>query len=187
MKPDVLHDMASDAPSRQSLLHMHSPFVWLAVAGLVIVLDWYTKQWASESLVLYRPNPVFSWLNWTLAHNFGAAFSLLNDAGGWQRWLFTVLAVVVTVVLLVWLFRLKAGEWRAGLALGLIIGGAIGNVVDRISLGYVIDFIDVYYKGWHWPAFNVADSAISCGIALILLDALIMTLKTPPEMSDEGE
>jgi signal peptidase II len=176
--------MNDKAPAKQPLFHVHSPFVWLAIAGLVIFFDWYTKQWASESLTLYRPSQVFSWLNWTLAHNFGAAFSFLSDAGGWQRWFFTILAVGVTAVLLVWLFRLRTGEWRTGLALGLIIGGAVGNVADRITLGYVVDFIDVHYKGWHWPAFNVADSAITCGIVLLLLDALIIALRKPGEVEE---
>jgi signal peptidase II len=164
-------------PVRQPLIHVHSPFVWLVIAALVVMADLYTKQWASDTLVLYRPVEVLPWLNWTLAHNFGAAFSFLSDAGGWQRWFFTVLAIVVTLVLLVWLFRLRAGEWRTGLALGLVIGGALGNVLDRITLGYVVDFIDVHYQGWHWPAFNLADSAISCGIVLLLLDALIASVQ----------
>lgn len=172
-------DMNESAPANQALFHVHSPFVWVALAGLVIFVDFQTKQWAIESFVLYRPNEVFSWLNWRLAHNYGAAFSFLSDAGGWQRWFFTALAIGVTGILLVWLFRLKAGEWRTGLALGLIIGGAVGNVLDRMSLGYVIDFIDVHYRGWHWPAFNVADSAITCGVALLLLDALIVSLRRP--------
>ena len=149
---------------------------WLAVAALVVFADIETKQWASQAMDLYRPQQVTSWLNLTLAHNYGAAFSFLSDAGGWQRWFFTVLASAVTLVLFVWLVRLPRGEWRTGLALGLIIGGAIGNVVDRVQLGYVVDFIDVHYRGWHWPAFNVADSAITCGVALLLLDALLVAL-----------
>ena len=171
---------------RQPLIHVHSPFVWLVIASLVVILDLYTKQWATESLGLYRPVEVYSWLNWTLAHNYGAAFSFLSDAGGWQRWFFTVLAMAVSLVLLVWLFRLRAGEWRTGLALGLVIGGAVGNLLDRITLGYVIDFVDVHYRGWHWPAFNVADSAITCGIVLLLLDALLVTLRGPPKSGAGG-
>jgi len=164
---------------RQPLFHVHSPFMWLALSGLVIFLDARTKQWATDTLVLYRPQAVTDWLNWTLAHNFGAAFSLLSDADGWQRWFFVILAVVVTAVLLVWLFRLRRGEWLQGLALGLVIGGAVGNVIDRLTLGYVVDFIDVHYAGWHWPAFNVADSAITCGVALLLLDSLLATIRKP--------
>ena len=149
------------------------PWAWLGVTALVIALDWLTKQRVSEALELYRPVEVFSWLNITLAHNYGAAFSFLSDAGGWQRWFFITLAMVVSVVLLVWLLRLPRQEWRTGLGLALVLGGAIGNLVDRVTLGYVVDFIDVHYGGWHYPAFNVADSSITCGVILLLLDALI--------------
>jgi len=157
------------------------PWVWLAVTALIIWLDWHTKALASEALELYRPQEVFSWLNITLAHNYGAAFSFLSDAGGWQRWFFTVLASGVSLVLLVWLLRLPRKEWLSALALALILGGAIGNLVDRIQLGYVVDFIDVYYKDWHFPAFNVADSAITCGVILLLLDVLLMSRKKAEE------
>jgi signal peptidase II len=170
---------------RQPLLGRHSPLLWLALAVLVIILDWYSKQWASDSLVLYRPQALTSWLNLTLAHNYGAAFSILSDAGGWQRWLFTILAGAVTLVLLFWLFALKQGEWRTGLSLGLIIGGAAGNLVDRVRLGYVVDFIDVYYKNHHWPAFNVADSAITCGIILMLIDAIIVSMRKPDKNRED--
>jgi signal peptidase II len=150
-------------------------WVWLLLSALVILLDWETKQWASESLELYRPQEVFSWLNMTLAHNYGAAFSFLNDAGGWQRWLFSVLAFVVSLVLLVWLIRLPRSEWPTSLSLALIIGGAVGNLIDRIQLGYVVDFVDVYYRDWHYPAFNVADSAITVGVVLLLLDGIFLS------------
>ena len=151
------------------------PLVWLAVTGLVILFDWHTKQMATELLELYRPHQVFSWLNMTLAHNYGAAFSFLSDAGGWQRWFFIVLASGVSLVLLVWLLRLPRREWLTGLGLALILGGAIGNLVDRIQLGYVVDFVDVFYKDWHYPAFNVADSAITCGIILLLVDVFLIS------------
>ena len=152
-------------------------WVWLGVSVLVILLDWQTKQMASESLVLYHPREVLSWLNMTLAHNYGAAFSFLNNAGGWQRWFFVVLASAISLVLVVWLLRLPRQEWRTGLSLGLIIGGAIGNLIDRIQLGYVVDFIDVHHSGWHFPAFNVADSAITLGVVLLLLDGVLQTLR----------
>ena len=157
-------------------------FAWLLMSCVIVVLDLWTKELASESLTLYRPVELTSWLNMTLAHNYGAAFSFLSDAGGWQRWLFTGLASVVTVVLIVWLLRLPTSEKLTGAALGLIIGGAVGNLIDRIINGYVVDFIDVYYKTWHWPAFNVADSAITCGVILLLLDGLFLsTRKDQPE------
>lgn len=142
---------------------------------LVVLLDWQTKQWVSETLALYRPREVFSWLNITLAHNYGAAFSFLSDAGGWQRWFFIILASLVSLVLLAWLIRLPRKEWLTALGLALILGGAIGNLLDRIQLGYVVDFVDVYYKNWHFPAFNVADSAITCGVILLLLDAFLIS------------
>ena len=151
------------------------PWVWLLLRSLVIVLDWHTTTWASEALVLYRPQEVLSWLNITLAHNYGAAFSFLSDAGGWQRWMFSILAAVVSLVLLIWLIRLPRSEWITAMSLALIIGGAIGNLIDRIQLGYVVDFIDVYYKDWHYPAFNVADSAITVGVVLLLLDGLFFS------------
>ena len=151
------------------------PWAWLGVTALVIALDWFTKQRVSEALELYRPVEVFSWLNITLAHNYGAAFSFLSDAGGWQRWFFIVLATVVSLLLLVWLLRLPRQEWRTGLGLALVLGGAIGNLIDRVNLGYVVDFVDVHFGGWHYPAFNVADSAITCGVILLLLDALLFS------------
>jgi signal peptidase II len=153
------------------------PWLWLGISAVVIWLDWQSKQLASASLELYRPQEIFSWLNITLAHNYGAAFSFLSDAGGWQRWFFIGLTAVVSLVLLIWLLRLPRCEWRTGLSLGLIIGGALGNLVDRVQLGYVVDFIDVYYRGWHFPAFNVADSAITAGVALLLLDGILQSLK----------
>ena len=147
-------------------------WLWLLVSGAVVWADMVTKQWASEVLTLYRPREIFSWLNMTLAHNYGAAFSFLSDAGGWQRWLFTALATVVSISLIIWVLRLPRREWLTGFSLALVIGGALGNLTDRVQLGYVVDFVDVHYLGWHWPAFNVADSAISCGIVLLLLDAI---------------
>ncbi len=159
-------------------------FIWLLVSALVVALDIWTKNIASESLTLYRPVELTSWLNLTLAHNYGAAFSFLSDAGGWQRWLFTGLALVVTGVLLVWLLRLPATEKLTAAALALIIGGAIGNLADRIKHGYVVDFIDVYYRDWHWPAFNLADSAITCGVILLLLDGLILSAARKPSADD---
>ena len=155
-------------------------FAWLLMSLLIVVLDLWTKKLATDSLTLYRPVELTSWLSMTLAHNYGAAFSFLSDAGGWQRWLFTSLALLVTSVLIVWLFRLAAGEKLTGAALGLIIGGAVGNLVDRLLNGYVVDFIDVFYKNWHWPAFNLADSAITCGVILLLIDGFFGSKPSQP-------
>jgi signal peptidase II len=167
-------NMQSDKP--QLIKNKRMAVAWLFVSIVIVILDLWTKGIATESLTLYRPVELTSWLNMTLAHNYGAAFSFLSDAGGWQRWLFTGLASVVTVVLVVWMFRLQATEKLTAAALGLIIGGAVGNLIDRIMNGYVVDFIDVYYQGYHWPAFNVADSAITGGVILMLLDALLQSL-----------
>jgi len=163
------------------------PLTWLLISAGIILADWQTKQWVSEALVLYRPQEVTSWLNITLAHNYGAAFSFLSDAGGWQRWFFVVLASGVSLVLTVWLLRLPREEWLTGLALGLVIGGAIGNLVDRIQLGYVVDFIDVHFKGWHYPAFNVADSAITVGVILLLIDGLFLSAARNRKQTQEGQ
>ena len=158
--------------------------IWLLLSALIVVLDLWTKSLATESLSLYRPVEVTSWLNMTLAHNYGAAFSFLSDAGGWQRWLFTGLASIVTVILIVWLLRLPAAEKRTAAALCMIIGGAVGNLIDRMAHGYVVDFIDVYYQNWHWPAFNVADSAITGGVILLLLDSLLQSIAA--KRSEQG-
>jgi len=166
------------------LFHNKMAITWLGVSVLIVVLDLWTKNIATHALTLYRPEAVTSWLNMTLAHNYGAAFSFLSDAGGWQRWLFTGLASVVTVVLIVWLFRLPPREKVTAAALGLIIGGAVGNLIDRINHGYVVDFIDVYYRDWHWPAFNVADSAITCGVILLLIDGLFLSTSAKPSADD---
>lgn len=166
------------AAARGPLTFPPLPVAWLLVSAVVVVLDLHTKQLAAEALELYRPQEVFSWLNMTLAHNYGAAFSFLSSAGGWQRWFFIVLASVVSVVLLVWLLRLPRREWLTGLGLALVLGGAVGNLADRVRLGYVIDFIDVHFRGWHYPAFNVADSAITCGVALLIIDAFVIGLRS---------
>jgi signal peptidase II len=104
-------------------------------------------------------------------HNTGAAFSFLSDAGGWQRWLFAGLAVGMSILISVWLTRLKPNETFIAIALSLILGGAIGNLVDRLAYGYVIDFLDIYYGNWHWPANNIADSAITVGVVIMLIDS----------------
>jgi len=145
---------------------------WLWLSAMVVVFDQVTKYLVTDSLQLYQSIPLLPSLNLVLAHNTGAAFSFLSDAGGWQRWFFAVLAIVVSIVIVVWITRLKQNETRLAVALSLVLGGAIGNVWDRIVHGYVVDFIDLYYGDWHWPAFNVADSAIFVGAALLIIDAL---------------
>ncbi|MGH8579855.1 MAG: signal peptidase II [Gammaproteobacteria bacterium] len=144
---------------------------WLWLSGVVIVLDQLTKLAAGHALELHQPLAVFPSVNLTLTHNTGAAFSLLHQAGGWQRWFFAAIAFVVSACIVVWLYRLPRGKAILAAGLSLILGGALGNLWDRLSLGYVIDFIDLYYSTWHWPAFNVADSAITIGAGLLIADA----------------
>ena len=153
------------ADDRRSALR----WVWLAVG--VVLLDQVSKQIATATLKLYHPVHVAPSVNLTLMHNTGAAFSMLNQAGGWQRWLFVALGVIISTVILWWLRRLPAERRWLACALSLILGGALGNVIDRVFLGYVVDFIDVYYRGWHWPAFNIAYSAITIGAVMLLIDA----------------
>ncbi len=143
---------------------------WLIVSLVVIALDQWTKWIVLRSLAPYQPFEVIPHvLNWTLAFNTGAAFSFLAGGSGWQVWLFGILAVIVCLVLIGWLVRTPRSDWRSALPLALIIGGALGNLIDRLLHGQVTDFIQVYWRSWSWPAFNVADSAISVGaVALIL-------------------
>jgi signal peptidase II len=145
---------------------------WLWLSALVVVLDQLTKQLAEGMLVLHQPVAVLPFVNLTLVYNTGAAFSFLAGAGGWQRWFFLVLTIVISIALIIWITRLKAGEGRLALSLALILGGAIGNLIDRALYGHVIDFIDLYYGYWHWPAFNIADSAITVGAMLLVFDSL---------------
>lgn len=144
---------------------------WLWLTALVLVLDQASKWLAESSLSLYETVSVLPSLNITLAYNTGAAFSFLADAGGWQRWFFVALALVVSTILIIWLAKLKPQAKLEAFSLSLILGGAIGNVIDRVFYGHVIDFIDVYYGSNHWPAFNIADSAICVGAVLLIIDS----------------
>ncbi|MCF6226587.1 MAG: signal peptidase II [Xanthomonadales bacterium] len=149
----------------------------LLIATVIIVLDQWSKHIASQQLELYRPQAVFDWLNMTLAHNRGAAFSFLSTAGGWQRWFFSVLAAGVSIMLVVWMFNLPSRERVNLWALAFVLGGAIGNLIDRLRLGYVVDFIDAHLSGSHWPTFNLADSAIMGGVALLILGMFLYPQK----------
>ena len=146
---------------------------WLWVSVVILVVDQCTKLLADAMLALHEQQILLPVLALRKAYNSGAAFSFLSDASGWQRWFFVLLAVVVILILVAWLRRLPSGQVLAAWALALILGGAAGNLIDRLVYGYVIDFIDVYYGSWHWPTFNIADSAITVGACLLLLDAFI--------------
>ena len=147
---------------------------WLLLAVVAIVLDQYTKQLATATLTYAEPVPVLPFLNWTLLHNYGAAFSFLSDAGGWQRYFFSVLAALVSIAFTVWLVRMPRALRVLPLAIALILGGALGNLIDRVSLGYVVDFIHIYYQDFHFPAFNIADSAITLGTILLIVDTFFL-------------
>lgn len=149
-------------------------WLWLSVA--VIILDLTTKAIASHYFELYEILPVIpGWFNLTLAHNSGAAFSFLANETGWQRWFFALVAIIVSTIIFFWLKKLQPHERWLAIALSLILGGALGNLWDRLTLGYVVDFLDFYYqspeKTFHWPAFNIADSAISIGAVMMIIDA----------------
>ena len=150
---------------------------WLWLSALVVVLDQVTKLWAEAALLGRPPLKVLPHLDLILVYNTGAAFSFLSDAGGWQRWFFVTISFLAAILLTMWLRRLKSEQWALALALSLVIGGAVGNLVDRLWLGYVIDFIQLYYKNFFWPAFNVADSAITVGAVLLVWDGVFANKK----------
>jgi signal peptidase II len=144
---------------------------WLGLSAIVIALDLYTKHLIQSALAYGEHLPVTSFFDLVLFHNEGAAFSFLAAAGGWQRLFFSAFAVIASVVI-VHLLRKHAGQKLFCFALALILGGALGNLYDRLTLGYVVDFLFFHYQSWYWPAFNVADSAITCGVVLLLFDGL---------------
>src|SRR6185312_12464222 len=145
---------------------------WLWITLLVILSDRISKYLALYYLPPFAEVPVVKHFNLTLAYNKGAAFSFLDSASGWQTWLFGAIAVIVSIGLLIWLARLSFQQRWLCIALALIVGGALGNLSDRFLYGYVIDFLDFYWNNWHWPAFNIADSAICVGAVMLFLDAL---------------
>ena len=147
-------------------------WVWLAWAVVLLVADQITKTLILDNYRLGDSTVITSFFNIVLAHNTGAAFSFLANAGGWQRWLFTGIGAVATVFI-VWQLRAHPGQKLFCFSLASILGGAVGNVVDRLMHGYVVDFLDFHVSGWHFPAFNVADSAITLGAACLILDELL--------------
>ncbi|MGM8885480.1 signal peptidase II [Psychrobacter sp. 1U2] len=151
-------------------------FLWYLLSIAIIVLDQWTKWLAETKLNFLEPIPVIEpFLNWTLAYNYGAAFSFLADAGGWQKWFFSGLALVIALFLLVYLIRAPRNAKLLSLGLAMVLGGAIGNLIDRVRLGKVVDFIHVHYADvWHYPIFNIADIAICIGVAIIVIDMLFL-------------
>lgn len=147
--------------------------LWFAVAATLLLLDQYSKLRILERYAYGEGEFFTSFFNLVRVHNYGAAFSFLSDAGGWQRWAFSLLAAVISVVIVLWISRLSTQRKLEGLALALILGGALGNLYDRLTLGYVVDFLDFHWSGRHFPAFNIADSGISVGAVLLILDGFI--------------
>ncbi len=146
--------------------------VWLAWAMVVLVVDQFTKVLVMGYYQHGDSTTITSFFNLVRAHNSGAAFSFLAGAGGWQRWLFTGIGVGAAL-LIVWLLKSHAGQKLFAFAMASILGGAVGNVIDRVLYGYVLDFLDFHWQGWHFPAFNVADSAITLGAACLILDEIL--------------
>lgn len=154
--------------------------VWMVVALVVVIADQLSKWAIIEWVPLYDKVPINSFINLTHQRNLGAAFSFLANAGGWQRWFFVVLSTGVSAFIVVWLWRIR-GEGQSVLAAGLalVLGGAVGNLIDRLMYGHVTDFIQVWFGSWAFPSFNIADAGISVGAALLIIDALFFADKSP--------
>ena len=145
---------------------------WLGWSAMLLVIDQVSKLWVIGAFELHQSQPITSFFNLVRVHNQGAAFSFLADAGGWQRWFFTGLGVTASALIL-WMLRAHASQRLFAFALASILAGAVGNVIDRLLYGYVVDFFDFHYAGWHFPAFNVADSAITVGAIALVLDEFL--------------
>ncbi len=154
-------------------------FMWYALAIIIVIIDQWTKWLAETKLTFHDPVPVIEpFLNWTLAYNYGAAFSFLADAGGWQKWFFSGLALLMSLFLIIYLIKAPRKATLLSFGLALVLGGAVGNLIDRLLHGHVIDFIHVHYADvWHYPIFNIADIGISIGVLLIVIDMLFLEKK----------
>ena len=150
---------------------------WLWVAVLVLIVDHITKYLIQKYFVLYSIIPITEFFNFTLAYNKGAAFSFLDQFSGWQTWLLGGISVIVSVGILFWLTRISSKQQWLGIALALVLGGALGNLSDRLLYGHVIDFLDFHLGHWHWPTFNIADSAICVGAFMLFIDGLFFSKK----------
>ena len=158
---------------------------WLWVSATVLALDIATKAWVTRAFTLGETVEVTPFFNMVLMYNRGAAFSFLANAGGWQRWFFTVVTIVIGAGLLWMLRRQQPAQKLVSFALALVLGGAAGNLYDRLTLGYVIDFVQLHAAGYFWPAFNVADSAISLGVVLLVWDSLRSGVRDSPPLRQE--
>ena len=154
---------------------------WLWVSLCVIIIDQASKQIAEAQLTAHQAVNVMPYFDWYLTYNTGAAFSLLADAGGWQRWFFTIIAIVVSGVIVQWIRKLPDDEILTAISLSLILGGAIGNLIDRILLGHVVDYIQVWLGSFAFPAFNIADAAISVGAVMLILSSFFGQHKAEAE------
>lgn len=170
--PARMHAAPSMGSARPALPAALGLMLWLGWAMLVLVLDQFTKVLIMGYYQLGDQVAVTSFFNVVRVHNTGAAFSMLAGAGGWQRWLFTGLGLGAAA-LIVWMLRRHSGQKLFAFALASLLGGAVGNVIDRLLYGYVVDFLDFYWRGWHFPAFNLADSAITLGAACLILDEIL--------------
>lgn len=159
---------------------------WLGLTAIIVLLDQLTKHWVVAIFELRERVNVLPFFDLTLAYNPGAAFSFLADAGGWQRWFFTIVAIVVSAGLVLWIKRLQPNEKWLAIALTLILGGALGNLYDRLLLGHVVDFLLFYWHPYYFPAFNIADSAISIGAAMIFLDVFFDFKKMNESKGEEN-
>lgn len=176
-EPTASKDTDQQAVQRQPIAGSRS-IPWLLISLVVVIIDQFTKDLVVQNLAEFQRINLLPLLDLVRFHNTGAAFSFLANAGGWQHWLFTGIAIAVSVGIIWYQWFLPATSCRAlATGLALILGGAIGNVIDRIVQGYVVDFVFLYYGDWSWPAFNVADSAITVGVALVIFDSLFLERK----------
>ena len=159
--------------TENSVIGGFAVYRWLAVTIIIVFADQLTKQLVVQNMDLYERIEILPFFNLFYIHNLGAAFGFLNDQPGWQRWFFSIITAVVSLGILYWLTKIKASQKMLIIALVFVLGGALGNLFDRVMFGYVIDFIDWHAFGYHWPSFNIADMAISFGAFLLILDSFI--------------
>jgi signal peptidase II len=169
------------------LFKAKSGLVWLWLTLVMLIADQVTKIMISTQMKLYESIELIPVFKITYVHNYGAAFSFLTDAGGWQRWFFSIIAITISGLLIWWLKKLPASNKLLGSAYALVLAGALGNLYDRLAYGYVVDFLHVFYKTWNFPVFNIADSAICVGAGLLLIDAFLEEkVKSAKEQKKEG-